>query len=297
MDRFHSGIVEVARKIIVIAACLGCVPLASASLLGVDRETGALYSISETTAAVTFIGNTGITNSWAEIEFAPNGTLYGFTDNGAATPSLYSIDPSTAAATLIGALNAGDFIFEGALAFAPDGTAYAMNIGSNGNAQLFNINLATGAATALGVVSGVFDINGLAYRSDGMLIGLDDNTSSLYVINPVTLTASLLAAVPTTVGAIGGMTIESGVGFYATGGPNTSAPGSDNLYSFDLLTGASTLIGNLGFTDSGLSGLAAAPGRAPEPSTWALLLVALVALFLWTGIRSRSTRAREVVAR
>jgi hypothetical protein len=259
---------SVSVQAIGLAIALAWTQPALADLIGVDRTTGNLYSVSETNAATSLIGGTGL-GSVADIQFAPNGTLYGFTDNGAATPSLYTINPSTAAATLVGPLNPTAFVFEGALAFSPGGTAYAMNMGQNASTQLFTINLATGAATSLGVVSGANDINGLAYRSDGMLIGLDDNTSSLLVINPLTLTATTLAATPTTVGSIGGMTVKNGVGYYDTG---AIGGGSDSLYSFDLLTGASTLIGNLGFSDAGLSGLAAAPAPSvPEPGSLLLL--------------------------
>jgi hypothetical protein len=163
-------------------------------------------------------------------------------------------------------------VFEGALAITPGGTAYAMSTGSNSNAGLFTINLSTGAATDIGTVTGATDINGLVYRSDGKLVGLDDNTNSLVVIDPIALTATLLAAVPTTVGAIGGMTSDNGVGYYVTAGPAGS--GSDDLYSFNLFTGVSTLVGSPGLSDTGLSGLAAPLSTTtPEPSTFAIFIV------------------------
>jgi DNA-binding beta-propeller fold protein YncE len=278
MYRFVGGALKIASTAICMMTGLSFMQPAFATLLGVNFTTGVLYSISETNAAKSMIGSTGIAgNAWADIQFGPNGTLYGFTDS-AVTPTLYSINPTTAAVKAIGPLNAPAFVFEGALAFSPTGTAYAMNLGSNGNAQLFTINLTTGAATSLGVVTGANDINGLAYRSDGKLVGLDDNSNSLLVIDPVALTATTLAAVPTTVGAVGGMTVENGLGYYVTAGPGASVSGSDDLYSFNLFTGASALIGNLGFTDSGLSGLAAVPSSVPEPPTWGILLAALAML-------------------
>src|SRR5262249_10526478 len=154
----------------------------------------------------------------------------------------------------IGDYNVG-FVFEGALAIASDGTtAYSMNGGVNSAAHLLQINLSTGAATDKGVVSGVTDVNGLAFRNDGLLDALDDNTNSIRVIDPTTLTSTFLASVPSTVGSVGGMTIENGVGYYATG---IGGSGSNLLYSFNPITGSSTLIGNLGFTDTvGLTALA-----------------------------------------
>ena len=60
------------------------------------------------------------------------------------------------------------------------------------------------------------------------------------------------------------MTIDNGVGYYVAAGP--SFGGSDDLYSFNLFTGASTLVGNLGLMDDGLSGLAAPMTTVPESS-------------------------------
>jgi hypothetical protein len=277
-----------------LALTLASMPKAEASLLGVDESTGNLYSVSESNATTSFIGSTGIVGAWADIQFAPSGTLYGFTDSATVTPTLYKIDPTTAAVTAVGPLNTPNFVFEGALTFAPGGTAYAMNIGRSGDTQLFTINLATGAASTLGVVGGANDINGLAYRSDGKLIGLDDNSNSLLLIDPITLTATTLAAVPTAVGAIGGMTVDGGVGYYVTGADTSINPGSDDLYSFNLVTGASTFVGNLGFTDDGLSGLAALPTPAvPEPSSIAILGSAVIGVgFVLSRRRDRGRRKR-----
>src|SRR5207253_2158884 len=99
-----------------IAGVLFWASFARADLLGVNFDTGELVSVSTANAALTHIGNTGIASMGA-LEFAPDGTLYGFTVGP--TSTLYSINPVTAAATLVGPL--GQFTFEGALAFAPGG--------------------------------------------------------------------------------------------------------------------------------------------------------------------------------
>jgi hypothetical protein len=296
MYRFGCDAQKIVLTAISIITGLSFMQPALANLLGVDFTTGELYSISETNAAKTLIGNTGIAGAWADIQLAPNGTLYGFTIGSGTTPKLYSINSTTAAPTLIGSLNLGTsvVVYEGALAFAPNGTAYAMNSGRTTNDNLFTINLATGSATSLGQVTGAanIDINGLAYRSDGKLIGLENDSNSLVVIDPTTRVLTTLAAVPTTIGSVGGMTVESGVGYYVTAGPGAFAPGSDDLYSFNLSNGTSTLIGNLGFTDAGLSGLAAVPVPVPVPSAPAIcgiLLAALIMLELSTR-RDRSPR-------
>lgn len=258
---------------------------AQADLLGIDDDTGDLYNVSTSTAGLTLIGSTGISGI-GEIEFSPGGTLYGFTVGGGST--LYTINPTTAVATSVGPLGL-PFVFEGGLAFSPSGTAYATNGDSADNPQLLTINLTTGAATVVGTISGgAHDIDGLAYRSDGKLIGLDRVTNSLLLIDPTTAAASTLAAVPATVGAVGGMTIQNGVGYYNTGGPGATIPGSNELYSFDLTTGASTLIGSFSsITGTGISGLAGISDQTtvPEPGT--------VALFVATGLGSASLLLRR----
>lgn len=204
------------------------------------------------------------------------------------TPTLYTINPTTAAVAAIGPLGL-PFVFEGGLTFAPDGTAYATNGDSAGNPQLLRINLTTGAATVIATISGGnHDIDGLAFRSDGLLIGLDRETNALLLIDPVTAASSFLAAVPTTIGGVGGLTIDGGVGFYNTSGPGGSTPGSNNLYSFNIFTGAPILIGSLAptITGTGMSGLAAVPG-VPEPGTAVLCVLAL--MFAGLFLRKRAS--------
>jgi hypothetical protein len=258
--------------------------LAFGNLFGVDFDSGMLFSVSPVNASLTPVGFAG--SSFAEIQFAPNGSLYGLT--AAPTPSLYTINPTTAAVSLIGPLGLSDF--EGGLAFAPNGSAFGTNGDNASNPQLFSLNLSTGTATVIATISGgVHDINGLAYRGDGKLIGLDRVSNSLLVIDPTTGISSLLAAVPSTVGGLGGMTVLGGVGYYNTAGPGASIPGSNNLYSFNLFTGASTLVGSFASTisDSGLSGLAA---QVPEPSSLILAVSSFVGLAAWRCRRQALAR-------
>ena len=214
----HEVGIAVARKLrrplqLVSALAFACIYGSSTAGVIAINGVGALYNVSTTDATLSLIGNTGIAD-WGDIQFAPNGTLYGFTTGGSA--ALYRINPATAAATLIGSLGLG-FVFEGGLAFSPSGTAYGTNGGAATNAQLFTLNLATGAASIIGTISGgSHDINGLTWRSDGVLIGLDDLTNALLLINPLTATSSSLAPVSSPVGAVGGMTQTGGLGYFAT---------------------------------------------------------------------------------
>jgi hypothetical protein len=242
-----------------------------AAILGIEWDTGKLYSVSTSNAALTLIGNTGV-QRFAALEFAPDGTLYGFTENSDVLPALYRINPLTAASTFIGNLgNVNTFVFEGALAFSPAGVAYGTNTVSSASPGLFTINLTTGALTNVGTISGgSHDINGLAWRSDGMLVGLDRVNNTLITINPATAASSFLASLPFVVGSIGGMTVQGSTGYIATGGPNNPFAGSSQLYSFDLFTGATNFIGTFSptITGAGISGLA-----VPEPAMLAFFTV------------------------
>ena len=109
-----------------------------------------------------------------------------------------------------------------------------------------------------------------------MLVGIDRITNSLLAIDPTTAASTLIAALDdTVVGAVGGMTVLGQTGYFSTSGPGLPSPGSNRLYSFDLMTGAHTLIGSLSpqIVGTGISGLA-----VPEPATLALLIVGGAAL-------------------
>ena len=248
-------------------------------LYGTDSGTGNLYRISTVDASLSLVGNTG-TGFLGGLEFAPDGRLFGFTLG--TTPNLYQINPLTAAASLIGPLNIG-FVFEGGLAFAPNGTAYGVNQGSDTAANLFTLNLTTGQATIIGTLSGgSHDINGLGWRSDGNLVGLDRVSNSLLIINPATAVVSPLAPLAPTVGGVGGMTDINDQGYFCTSGPGGSIPGSDQLFSFNAMTGAYSLIGSFPstITGNGISGLA----LIPEPSS---AMLAALALTLWGTLSRR----------
>lgn len=279
-----------------VAFAVSCVVVATTAradlLLGVHLDTGDLYSISENDASVTLIGNTGVPGL-GSLEFAPNGTLYGFTLGANAT--LYSIDPATAAATQIGPLNLGFFVYEGGLAFAPDGTAYATNAINQSNPLLFRLDLDTGIGTPIGLMTGGdHDVGGLAWRDEGdgvgTLIGLDRILpSSLLLIDPGNpATTSTLSELNPGIlpGINGGMALlrrvgQRGngeiVGYFSTAGLTADGPGDNSLYWFDPYTGQHALIGAFDsavITGSGFGGLAI----VPEPAS--LVLLALGGLTL-----------------
>jgi len=240
----------------------------AATLFAIDSDTGNLYQVSTTNASLTLIGSTGVATP-ADLQFAPDGTLYTF--NVGTNSVLYRIDTNTAHATAVGALGLS-LVFEGGLAFTPAGVAYGCNAGTAAAAQLFSLNLSTGHATIIGTISGgSHDIDGLAWRSDGMLVGLDRVSNALLAINPQTAASSTIVTLSPVVGAIGGMTAAGDSGYFSTAGPNPILgmfPGSNELYSFNLFSGAYTRIGTFAPTISGtgISGIALTPVLVPKLS-------------------------------
>jgi hypothetical protein len=263
------------------ASCVAALPARALSLVGVEAESGTLYRISAADASITAIGGTGLpfvenpARVLAGLERAADGTLYAFTAGD--DPVLYTIDDGTGAATAVGALGIG-FVFEGGLAFSPGGTAHGLTQLDGDMLSLFTIDLTTGAATLGAMIpdfeAGELDVNGLAWRSDGVLVGHDRVSNALVVIDPGSGAVATLAALSPTVGAVGGIAVWNGVGYLATASTdNPSGAGSDELWSFDLFTGAASLIGSLGTTGRGIAGLA-----VPEPATGALLALGALAL-------------------
>ena len=125
------------------------------------------------------------------------------------------------------------------------------NLGSADRPSLFTVDLSTGAATLVGGMSGgPHDVDGMVYRSDGMLVGLDRVSNSLIEIDPASGANSVLAPVVPVIGGLGAMTTLGGQGYFATGGPETG--GSNELWAFDLFTGEHSLVGGFSSTISGM---------------------------------------------
>lgn len=270
------------RAIVVAIFSLAAVTnSARGQLYGVENDTGNLYQISTANAALSLVGNTGA-SLLGSLEYRPsNGFLYGIGSlhsplgAGNGNGLLYRINPANASTTLVGSIGP-EHVGEGGLVIAPDGTAYATQMNFVDHPTLFKINLDTAATTIVGIISGGdHDINGLAWRSDNMLVGLDRVTNSLLAINPSTAASSLIAVVSPLVGGASGMAAIGDSGYFATGKIN----GSNSLYSFNLNSGAHALIGSFAPTvfDVGISGLALV---VPEPASVTLAALAIVPLLL-----------------
>lgn len=258
---------QLARGFLFLLAIVSASP-ARAQLIGVEYDTGRFYTISTTDGSFDLIDDTGIVGI-GSIEFNPiDGNVYGFTTGSNSILYRFAISSSLDEVTPVAIGPLGVTTFEGGMAFSPNGTAYAVNGGVT-VPVLLTLNLGTGAATVVSSFSGRHDFAGLGWRSDGMLIGLDNTDSALLSINPSNATSSLIDDVGPSIGTVGGMALGSNLGYFVTAGPNALIPGSNSLYSFDLFTGEQFFIAD--YEDqmfgSGFSGLT----FIPEPATLGLL--------------------------
>lgn len=268
------------------AVCVACAALLpafatsahAAMLYGLDFGNGGLYQVSTDDATLNLVGNTGVKLA-AFVMNPEDNMLYGYTTG--ASPVLYRIDPATAIATSVAAMAApgGTFMFEGALALSPEGTAYGLNFGNKFNNSLFTVDLVSGAVTVgprLSPNDGLnpHDINGLVWRSDGMLVAIDEVQNSLIVIDPDTGVISTLFDLNSgpsprpTLGSSGDMTAIGDTGYFCAAGPGANPAGTNDLWAVNLFTGVPERIGafSTGLSTQGLSALA-----VPEPATLSLL--------------------------
>lgn len=236
---------------------------ASADLIGINYSSGQVFSISTADASVSLLGETrhGIMG----LDRASDGTLYAITDGLAG--GLGTFDEQSWSLNMIGNLSAG-FTSEGGLAFDSQGRAFGGNTLAGGGRAIFQIDLATGLAGERIVLSrSSIDLNGLSFRSDGVLVGIDRVTNELVTIDhssgEVSTVASLISS---GIGSVGGLAIDNGVGYYTTAGTVSGSEGDNSLYGIDLFTGEQWLVGELGDQAGagfGIGALASASVPAP----------------------------------
>ena len=283
-------------RVALMVCCAACalVPLRAGAvvaveLAGIDYATGRIYGIPTDGSAPSVLAQTGIQTIGA-FERLSDGNYYGITHDN---PTLYRFDPLTFAPTALGRVRFSDSMFEGSIVQSPSGTVYVSNGGDASTAELLTLDLATLTATSVGRFrqSGVADVNGLGWRSDGRLVGVDRGAGALVEIDPATGAETVLRSLPFAIGAVGGMSLLDSVGYFVTAGPDSVVPGSNSLYSFDPFTGEHAFVRSLADilpTGDGIGGLAY---PVPEPAiAWTLTLLALTARR--SGPRPGSRRCR-----
>jgi hypothetical protein len=136
---------------------------------------GSLYQINSSTAAVTLVGNLGISAN--SLVFGSDGTLY------AANNGLYSVSTATGAASFIG--SGGGYNSSGDLAFI-GGSLYLSSVGDS----LFQLSTTTGLGTNVGAI-GYGGVYGLATDNNINLYGVTG--TNVIGINTTTGAGTFLA--------------------------------------------------------------------------------------------------------
>jgi len=123
------------------------------------------------------------------LAYAPNGDLYGITDN---LKSLFRFNPANGAATFVGPLGlSGEGQFNNldtAFAITADGRAW---LASAVVGKLWTVNLGTGTASPVGDLG--YKISGLAARGNELFAAGSRGDEGLYRINTTTGKATLVA--------------------------------------------------------------------------------------------------------
>lgn len=156
-------------------------------LLGVNSGAGGqfLASIDVDTAALTNLGNTGLTIDGIAMG---NGILYA-ADNG--NSRLVTLDPESGALdTVIG--NFVNIATAEAMAFrTSDGALFGIDLGGG---NLVSFDTSTGEATVVGPLGTAENLAGLSFSGDGTLYSIAHSSGNLFTINPATGAATLVAA-------------------------------------------------------------------------------------------------------
>lgn len=246
-------------------------PIQSLSMYVVD-STRHLLAVDISSGIAKRLGATGA--PLTDIAAHNDGRLFGIS-----TSALYELNPQTGSSTLIGHHGFGDpALLAGidALAFGTDGALYAA-----GNDLLISLDLATGRGTRIGTLSGFRSAGDLTTDAQGRLV-LSTDTGMWVNAYEDGSGATWIGSIPhDDVFALGTTPSGEVIGIRE----------NNRILKIDSHTGQSEVIGTLAgdFLTSNAWGGTIAAYTVPEPSTYVLFGLALVAL-AWSG--SRCTRRR-----
>ena len=237
------------------------------TLYGVDSSgsQGTIGTLNQATGADTVVGPVGF-NFPGDLASDTRVGSYRIWSTDLNTGTLLNINPATGAGNGVGAFNTASTITS--LAFdVTTGKLYgttAKGFGAANGDQLYEIDPNTAACTLIGTL-GINDVYALAFDNTGKLYGVGFDRQALFTISTTTGLASLVA--PIGLSAVYDIATrpEDNVTFAVDSGTNS-------LYTLNLTTGATTLVG--AYSGTNYVGLAFSP--VPEPATISLLASGLI---------------------
>ena len=208
-------------------------------LYGVDSTTGSLLKIDKNTGSAAVIGTVGVSVVGALAWDPSTEVCYG-TDTSTPTWDLITVDLASGATNVIGGTNV--YFPHGAAVDPVTGILYAEDIW---NGELYSLDKTTGAKTLIGI-SGIGNLGALDFDpTTGLLYGATADPfglGKLFIIDTATGAATF---VTNTYRFTGIAFDETGYLYGVDNGFLTGAGSA--LYSIDKVTGAYSLIANLGF--------------------------------------------------
>lgn len=262
---------------------------------GASANDGSLAVVNQATGAVTIVGHPAGVSRISGLAFDSSGFLFAATQPAGGFPpppgptgasSLLRLNPDNGAIISSVSITTGGVPISIADLAVQPSTSVLYGIRGpidqlGGQGKLYTINKTTGAATLVGDTGDFF--GSIAFAPNGTLYmsaaDLDFNTDNLINIglkrlNPAN--AAILSFVPTT-DFFGALAVrpEDSVIFGGNGDQH-------QLFTINPITGAQTLIG-----DTGLNFVGDFAFQVPEPASFALAGLGLMALIAWQRVRRR----------
>lgn len=219
------------RAVLAVAAIVAtvfAVP-ANAALIGIN-SAGNIFSIDGMTGSISLVGASGISAGTPNSMAKDNaGTLF------TATDQLFTIDPVTGAATTVVGLPLRGRGLRG-MAFDSSDTLFGVDSVPDitVNDVLVTVDTTTGAVTTIGTDLGFSGIQGLAFAPDGVLYAWD--------VADGLLTIDLLTGVATDIN--NSVAADANIQSLAFDASGVLYGARNDLFSIDLSTGISTLVGS-----------------------------------------------------